>query len=260
MERGGFTENYDSFAPTMQGIMSGDTGIDVSRTQAIADGDMLGANPYMEELVGQVTEDATAAANRGAWFGGREGSPYAGKAIAEGVARATTPLRYGDYQQERGYQQQAISDLARLEGANIANQFGASQGLAGIDQDAANRQLNQFAQAPGAYSFQGAPAGYLMQIGGLLEGKEAADTAADIAKFDFEQNAEQSNLANLVANIAGAPISTTQTTSTYQPNTGFSSAGLLGGALGGASLGSMLGVPYGPAIGAVGGGLLGGFG
>ena len=264
MERGGFTQNYDQFAPTMQGIMSGDRGIDLSRTEAIADGSMLGANPYIDEVVGQVTEDATNAANRGAWFAGREGSPSTQRAIAEGVAKATAPIRMADYQQERGYMDAATNRLAQLEGANIANEFSAAQGLLGADQDASNRALNQYAQAPGAFAFQGAPAGYLMQVGGLLEGKEAAETADEIARHDHEQNKGWDNLGRYIGAISAAPTLTGSSVSTYQPTPGFSGSGLLGGALGGAALGSMLGVPgiggiSGAGLGAIGGGLLGGF-
>lgn len=77
------------------------------------------------------------------------------------------------------------------------------------------------------------------------------------ARYDFSQNAPQTNLDNFLSRVTGAyPGGTTQQqTPIYRNRT----AGAAGGALAGAQLGSSFG-PYGTAIGAVAGGLLGAYG
>lgn len=77
------------------------------------------------------------------------------------------------------------------------------------------------------------------------------------ARYDFSQNAPQTNLDNYLARITGSfpGGTTTQSTPIYRNRT----AGALGGAAAGAALGSAVPV-IGTAVGAIAGGLLGAYG
>lgn len=97
----------------------------------------------------------------------------------------------------------------------------------------------------------------LTGVGGQVEDLAGRLMEDQAARWDFSQNAPQTNLDNYIARITGAypGQNATQTTPTYRNRT----AGAAGGALAGAQMGSAFG-PWGTAIGAIGGGLLGGWG
>lgn len=97
----------------------------------------------------------------------------------------------------------------------------------------------------------------LQGVGGQVEDLSGRLMEDQAARWDYSQNAPQTNLDNYIARITGGyPGGTsTNTTPTYRNRT----AGAAGGALAGAQMGSAFG-PWGTGIGAVAGGLLGGWG
>jgi hypothetical protein len=98
----------------------------------------------------------------------------------------------------------------------------------------------------------------LQGVGGQVEDLTGRLMEDQAARWDFSQNAPQTNLDNYLARVTGAYPGQTaaQTTPTYRNRT----AGAAGGAMAGAQLGSQIYPGWGTAIGAVAGGLLGGWG
>lgn len=116
-------------------------------------------------------------------------------------------------------------------------------------------QQEAIAQAPAARQFGFADLETLAGVGAAREAQEQAELSADIEKFQFEQQAPQSALANYLASVQGGQLGMQQITPQYsQP-----ALSALGGALGGAQIGQMMAGP-GAAVNplyALGGGLLG---
>ena len=188
----------------------------------MAAGGMLGGNPYIDQVISDLTEDVTEGVNTNAFFSGRESSPHHAGAVAREVGRMAAPIRMQDYQAERGYMQDALR------------------------------------MAPAVEEFRYDPSRRLAGVGAAREAKSAEELADQIARHDFEQMMPHEQLSRYASIVGGAPVVSSGTTTTYQPQPGFSASGFLGGGIGGASLGSMLGAstmwPY-----ALGGALLGGF-
>jgi hypothetical protein len=154
-------------------------------------------------------------------------------AIQAVEAQAAKAGRYGS-----GYQQAAVAEAL----APMAYQA----------------QQEAIRQAPMARQFGFADLETLAGVGAAREAQQQAELAADIERFQFEQQAPQAALANYLASVQGGQLGTQQITPYYrQP-----ALSALGGALGGAQIGGMM-TPEGAAVSpmyALGGGLLGLFG
>lgn len=135
--------------------------------------------------------------------------------------------RYGS-----GYQQRAVAEAL----APMAYQ--------------AQQQAIQ--QAPMARQFGFADLETLAGIGAAREAQQQAELSADIEKFQFEQQAPQSALANYLASVQGGQLGTQQITPYYSNPL----ASGLSGALGGAMLAGQIG-GFDPLYGGLLGGLAG---
>ena len=116
-------------------------------------------------------------------------------------------------------------------------------------------QQAAIAQAPAARAFGQADLETLAQIGAAREAQSQAELAADIQRFQFEQEAPRAALADYMATVAGGTVGG----QTIQPVYRQPAISALGGAMGGAQLGGMvpgLGVGAGAGLGAL-AGLLG---
>ena len=111
-------------------------------------------------------------------------------------------------------------------------------------------QQAAISQVPGAYEFGFADLGKLAGVGAAREAQSQAELAADIERFQFEQQQPLSSLANYMAAVQGGTIGGDKITP-YFRQPGLSA---LGGALGGYQLGQQFGMG---GLGAGLGGLLG---
>jgi len=87
-------------------------------------------------------------------------------------------------------------------------------------------------QAEGARQFGMADLETLMRIGGAREGQSQAELAADIERFQFEQNRPQQKLRDYMATVAGGTVGSEQITPQFRNPT----ADFLGMATQGAGL------------------------
>jgi hypothetical protein len=114
------------------------------------------------------------------------------------------------------------------------------------------RQEAAAAAAPQLAQSEYADLQRLLQAGQAQEAYQEQALAADIARFNFGQQAPYSALQSFLGSVYGAPMGTITTAPTYRSPI----AGALGGGLAGYTLGGMAGGQY-AVPGAVAGGLLG---
>ena len=114
-------------------------------------------------------------------------------------------------------------------------------------------QQDAIAMAPAVREFGYADLNTLAGVGGAREAQSQAELAADIDRYNFEQNQDQLALANYMAAVQGGTVGGQST----QPQFRNQAGNILSGALGGAKLGTMAGFDpmTGALLGAVGGGL-----
>lgn len=149
------------------------------------------------------------------------------KPVVEQVqAQAAKAGRYGS-----GYQQAALG-----------------QALAPMAYQA---QQAAIGQAPQAREFGFADLNTLAGVGGAREAQSQAELAADIERFNMEQQQPLTSLANYMATVQGGTVGGQSTQPVFRNQAG----NVLSGALGGAELGTMAG--FDPMTGAVVGGLSG---
>jgi len=144
-------------------------------------------------------------------------------AIEAVQAEASKAGRYGS-----GYQQAALA-----------------QALAPM---ALQAQQQAVAQAPAARAFGQADLETLAQVGAAREAQDAAELAANIQRFQFEQEAPRAALADYMATVAGGTVGG----QTIQPVYRQPALSALGGALGGAQLAGLMpaGSAFTPGMGA----------
>ena len=222
-----------------------------------AQGGFLNANPYQAQMMQAATRPLEQAFSQQVLPGisslysksGRLGSGAMERALgtaSEGFGRAlgdiTSNIAGGQYQQERGLQQQAQIGQAALAQA-----------------------------APSIYGQQFLPAQTLGQVGAQQEAIAALPLQEQMARFQFGQQLPYQQLQGYLSSVYGSPMGSYGTQTTQQPLYQNRTTGALGGALAGGlggyalgqafpSIGGTLGSSYAaPLIGAVGGGLLGGF-
>lgn len=155
-------------------------------------GDYLGGNPFFSGAFQPAAEAATSAFNQAignigsqASKAGRYGSgamgdlqSQAANALAKNLTGTAGQLAYQNYADERARQQQATFGapaMAQADYADIQN---------------------------------------LINAGQLGEGYQQQALAADMAKFNFQQQAPQTNLSNYLKQVYGFPAGTTTTTQT----------------------------------------------
>lgn len=76
----------------------------------------LNGNPYLDAILGKTRADVTAGVNDQFGMSGRYGSGYHAKILTDELANAENQARFGNYQMERGYQQDAIGQGQQLMG------------------------------------------------------------------------------------------------------------------------------------------------
>jgi hypothetical protein len=84
-------------------------------------GKYLSGNPWLDAIAGQARENATNDVASRYSSAGRYGSAYGQGAMAKAIADSENQLRYQNYAQERGYQNDAVGQAQQL--------MGGSQGL-----------------------------------------------------------------------------------------------------------------------------------
>jgi hypothetical protein len=182
-------------------------------------GKYLNANPYLDATFNRAFDQVQNRVQSGFAGAGRNVEAGRGLAAQEGNDLAAQ-IYGGAYAQERQNQQAMVPFSNQLANQDYVD-LNALQGVGGQVEDLAGRYMEDNA-----------------------------------ARWDFGQNAPQTNLDNYLQRLGmvagGAGNTSNATTPTYRNRTG----GALGGAMTGAQAGMMFGAPW---LGAIAGGLLGAY-
>lgn len=212
---------------TVSGFMGSTVNPAMAGTQATASGQFLGGNPFFQGAFAPAAQAATqqfqtsigdigsAASKAGRYGSGAMGTlqERASGQLAKSLSDTAGQLAYQNYAAERGMQESALGRLAGLSQQDIANRMaaaGMAPGLAQADyQDIQN----------------------LLAAGQAREGYTGQQTAADIARFNFGQQASQQNLSTFLSSVYGSPMANLRNTSQAGTTPGPSTLqNLLGGA------------------------------
>ena len=229
--------------PTNQfytGLMGGTQNPAMAGTQATASGQFLSGNPFFQGAFAPAAQAAaqqfqtalgdigSAASKAGRYGSGAMGTlqDRASGQLAKSLSDTAGQLAYQNYAQERGLQESAQGRLAGLSQQDIANRMAAAQGLGGNYQQAlatqlaatggvgstfasdVGRQLTAAGMAPALAQSDYQDIQNLLAAGQAREGYTGQQTAADVARFNFQQNAPQQNLANFLSGVYGNPMAT----------------------------------------------------
>ena len=199
---------------TVAGLMGGTVNPAMAGTQATASGQYLGGNPFFQGAFAPAAQAATqqfqkaisdvsSAASKAGRYGSGAMQTLQGQAsnqLAQQLANTAGTLAYQNYATERALQEAALGRVGTLGQQDIVNRMAAvatAPTLSGADyQDIQN----------------------LLAAGQAREGYDAQRLGADIAKFNFLQNAPQQNLATFLSSVYGNPLgrATTTTQGGYQ--------------------------------------------
>lgn len=104
--------------------------------------------------------------------------------------------------------------------ASKAGRYGSGYQQAALGQALApfayEAQQAAIGQAPGARQFGMADLETLMQVGGARESQSQAELAADIERFQFEQNRQQQKLRDYMATVSGGTVGSEQITPQFR--------------------------------------------
>lgn len=152
---------YGRLAPGAEAGIMGAQGL-VNRNLSGAN---LQGNPYLDAILGRTRENVIGGVNDQFGSAGRFGSGMHGAILARELANAENQMRYGDYAQERGFQQDAIGQAQGLMGGSQSLLNNAAE-LPWIGVQAANGAVRQASAGYGTQTqtSKGALGPMLMQI------------------------------------------------------------------------------------------------
>lgn len=208
-----------NYAGGMGGALANATASDSAYTLS---GGYLQGNPYLNDIVGDVTSDVMNSVNSTFSKGGRFGGAAHADTLADSVGGAAAQLRGQNYQNER-------ENMARYQ-----------------------------ALAPQSFQTGMMPYQTAVGVGGDLEAKEYEALNADMNRWNYNENQRYNELAKY-NNLLSGGMNFAETTGTQPVYGGSRLQSGIGGGLAGYGLASngMLGPVTGP-WGAVGGAVLGG--
>ncbi len=116
------SSNLSGLLPQIQSAALNTSGLNSGQSYAnnVLGGQYLNSNPYVENLAHQAEQDAGNAVNSTFSRAGRSSSYGNQEALAQGVAQAGNQVRFQNYQNERGLQNQAAGMLPSYQAARTA--------------------------------------------------------------------------------------------------------------------------------------------
>lgn len=139
----------DTYGRVAPGAEQGITGAQ-SLVNRNLSGANLNGNPYLDAILKQTRENVAGSVSDQFGPAGRYGSGMHAAILAREISNAENQARFGNYNMERGYQQQAIGDAQNLMGGSQSLLNNAAE-LPWIGVQAANGAVRQ---ASGGYGVQ----------------------------------------------------------------------------------------------------------
>ena len=214
-----------------------------------AEGAYLGEpNPFLADMYSSAADDITNRLKTMAVASGRYGNNnWMTGAFGDSLGGLYSSMYVPAYEAERDRLLSASGLLAQYGQTDIANRLGILGAMTNAEQQGIQNKLNATSLLPSLDAMRYSDAERLAQVAGARQANAQSMLDADIARFDFEQNAPWLGIANYQSAISGLPSG--QTTTTYEPPPS-RIGGLLGGASSGFNIGASLGFPLlGAAIG-----------
>ncbi len=161
-------DTYGRVAPgAEQGIMG---------AQGLVNSNLSGANlngnPYLDAILGKTRENVAGSVNDQFSSAGRFGGGMHSAILARELADAENQMRYGDYSQERAYQQDAIGQAQGLMGGSQSLLNNAAE-LPWIGVQAANGAVRQASNGYGTQTQTSSPGLGQMLMGAASGGLNA---------------------------------------------------------------------------------------
>lgn len=181
-------DTYGRVAPgAEQGIM-GSQGLVNSNLR----GDNLRGNPYLDAILAKTRDNVAGSVNDQFGMSGRYGSGQHGAILTRELADAENQARFGNYNMERGYQQDAIGDAQNLMGGSQGLLNNAAE-LPWIGVQAANGAVRQASNGYGTQTTKSKAAlgPMLMQAASNAAGAYAASDRR--LKVDIEKVGEEAD-------------------------------------------------------------------
>lgn len=135
-------------------------------------GDNLNGNPYLDAILGRTRNDVTNQVNDQFGMAGRYGSGAHQQVLERTLADAENQARFGNYNTERGYQQDAIGQSGNLMQGSQSLLNNAAE-LPWIGVQAANGAVRQASQGYGTQTTTSNPAWGQMLLGAASGGANA---------------------------------------------------------------------------------------
>jgi hypothetical protein len=196
-------------------------------TEATARGDYLSAgNPYFSAMMSSAATPVVSEFNKAirdigsrTAASGRYGSGAMGELestasenLANALSNRAAELAYSNYGAERGRQEQAVARLGDITNQTFNQRLAAAQGLGGLSETQAQRQMSAAQLAPSLAAADYSDIQQLMNVGATQEDYDRQALQSDIGRFEFEQNKPYSKLQSYLSAAYGAPAPMNQTT------------------------------------------------
>ena len=167
-------DTYGRVAPGAEAGIMGAQGL-VNRNLSGAN---LTANPYLDAILGKTRADVTNSVNDQFGTAGRFGSGAHTDVLGRALADAENQARYGDYAQERSYQQDAIGQAQNLMGGSQSLLNNAAE-LPWIGVQAANGAVRQASNGYGTQTQTTSPSIGQMLLQAAASAGQTAAMASD---------------------------------------------------------------------------------
>lgn len=165
------SQQRDTYGRVAPGAEAGITG-----AQSLVNRNLSGANlqgnPYLDAILGKTRESVTGGVNDQFSAAGRFGGGMHQAILARELADAENQARYGDYAQERSYQQDAIGQAQGLMGGSQSLLNNAAE-LPWIGVQAANGAVRQASSGYGTQTQTSSPGLGQMLMGAAAGGLNA---------------------------------------------------------------------------------------
>lgn len=219
---------------------------------ATAGGNFLNSNPYLDSMFEQAADRVgstfqkytTPGIDSSFALGGRYGSNSHQQAVdtaqenfGDTLKNLATDIYGGNYARERGLMETAAGTMGSLYGQERGLQNQALGALGDIFGRERLLQTQTLGITPELQQAGYLPFQQMLAIGAAQDAKNQQQIDDNVARWDFNQNAERERLGFINDILSGASKYGTQTTSGSQG--GNPLMGILGGGLMGAQIGSM---------------------
>jgi len=230
VNNGGLTQQQSGAATGILGALNNFNAQGAQNMDAlnpIANGSMVGANPYLDQTIQNAMNDAATTTNRQFAASGRYGSGAQTSTLADRLGNIATAARMQAYNDDSNRQLQALGLANSANNDNLSGNVSGQGAVAGLGQQGLANTTGILANMPAMAAAKNIDANQLGQVGATQMGYSQA--VLDAANQDPWTKAQ--NLANIAQGIGGmGGTSWSVGTKSTDPGVGGAIGGIVGGA------------------------------